>query len=243
MGMKRLAAVLLPLALGLLALACGEANDGQTPLPPAMEATVQAVVAETQTANATVVESDVEGTITARVQATVQALLAATPIPSPTPTGMIPTPTTRPTIFTTITGGAFNTSPAPTRTPSPTATLTATPRPPQLAPCSPAADGTQITAWVNGIQAASAPVSSGSYILLVEQAAGASFTGQMISFKVGDSPAGQTVRWIQGGATELVLSAPGEGLSRLNPGSLAGGPLAQPLPPHVVLGTVFIGDC
>ena len=241
MGMKRFAAVLLPLAF--LALACGDAAGGQTPLPPAMEATVQAVVAETQTAKATVAESDIAGTISASVQATVQALLNATPIPSPTPTGTIPTPTPRPTIFTTITGGAFNTAPAPTRTPLPTPTSSATPRPTQLAPCSPAPDGTVITAWVNNIQAASAPASSGSYILLVEQATGASFTGQMISFKVGNSPAEQTVRWAQGGATELVLSAPGDGLSRVIPGGLAGGPLAQPLPPHVVLGTVFIGDC
>ena len=241
MGMKRFAVLLLPLAL--LALACGDAADGQTPIPPAMEATVQAVVAETQTAKATAVESDVEGTIAASVQATVQVLLAATPIPSPTPTGVIPTPTPRPTIFTTITGGAFNTSPSPTRTPVTTPTPAVTVRPTQLAPCAPAPDGTSITAWVNGVQAASAPVSSGSYILLVAQPTGASFTGQMLSFKVGNSPAEQTVRWAQGGATELVLSAPGDGLSRVIPGGLAGGPLAQPLPPHVVLGTVFIGDC
>ena len=245
MGMKRLAVVFFPLVL--FALACGEAGDVQTPLPPAIEDTVQAVVAETQTANETFAESDLEGTITARVQATVRALLNATPIPSPTPTGTIPNHTPRPTIFTTIIGGAFNTAPASTPTltpaPAPTSTPRATPRPTQLAPCSPAADGAVVSAWVKGIQAASAPVISGSYILLVEQPTGASFTGELITFRVGNSQAKQTVRWTQGDATELVLSAPGDGLSHLEPAGLGGGPLAQPLPPHVLLGTVFVGDC
>jgi hypothetical protein len=103
-----------------------------------------------------------------------------------------------------------------------------------------------VTAWVNDVLAASAQVLTGSYILLVEQPTGTSFTGQTVTFKVGGSQAKQTVRWTQGGATELVLSAPGSGLSRFySPGSsgMTGGPLAQPLPPHVILGTVFVGDC
>ena len=100
-----------------------------------------------------------------------------------------------------------------------------------------------ITAWVNGIQAASATVTSGRYFLLVEQPSNTSFAGQMVTFKVGDSEAKQTVQWTQGGATELILSALGDGLSNFNASGLAGGPLAQPLPPHVVLGTVFVGHC
>ncbi len=243
MGMKQL--VVAFLTLTLLVLACGEAGDVQTPFPEAMEAAVRAVAAETQTNNVNVAEPNLEGTITARVQATVHALLAATPIPSPTPTEGIPTLTPIPTIFTTITGGAFNTAPAsiPTRTPLPTPIATGTPRLTQLAQCSLAADGTVITAWVNGIQAASATVTSGRYFLLVEQPSNTSFTGQMVNFKVGDSEAKQTVQWTQGGATELILSALGDSLSNFNPNGLAGRPLAQPLPPHVVLGTAFVGHC
>ena len=241
MGKKWLAIALLPVVF--LALACGEVGDIQTPLPLAIEATIE--VTETKLGKTTVAESDIEGTITARVQATVHALLAATPIPSPTPTARIQVHSPRATAFTTFTGGDFNTStaPIPTSTPLPTFTPTGTPRPARPSSCSPASDGTVITAWVNGVQAASATVSAGSYILLVEQASGASFTGQMISFKVGDFAAKQTARWSQGGATELVLSALGDGLSNLDPAGLAGGPLAQPLPPHAILGTVFIGDC
>lgn len=247
-GMKRLAAVLLPIAL--LALACGETGSLETQLPPEVQATVQAVVAETQTAGGSISEQDIEATVSARVQGTVRALLAATPIPSPTPTLTLATPTPRPTSFTLGIGGAFNTAPAPTptRTPLPTSTGTppATPPPTRLAACAPAIEGTTVTAWVNGILAASAQVLSGSYILLLEQPTGASFSGQTVTFKVGGSQAKQSARWMQGGATELVLSAPGSGLSRFDsPGSagMAGGPLAQPLPPHVIIGTVFVGDC
>ncbi|MCH7737847.1 MAG: hypothetical protein IH872_10675 [Chloroflexi bacterium] len=247
-GMKRLGAVLVPLLI--LALACGEAGAPQTPLPPALEATVQAVVSETRAANQSTAESDTEATITARVQATVMALINATPIPSPTPTRGVSTPTIQPTGFTTTQGGSFNTVPAPTATRIPTRTPTPSPTllPTRLAPCSAAADGVEVSAWVNGFLAASTRVQSGSYTLLVEQPSGASFSGQTITFKVGGFDAKQTVRWMQGGATELVLSAPGGGLSRLDPAgsgqsSLAGGLTAQPLPPHVILGTVFVGDC
>ncbi len=249
-GMKRLVLVLVPLML--FALACGEADAPSDQLPPAIKATVQAVVAETQAADQTASRPDTESTITAAVQATVRALINATPIPSPTPTGGIPTPTIQPTSFITRQGGSFNTSPAPTatrfptRTPLPTAVVT--PRPTRLAPCAAAEDGVEVSAWVNGRLAATTRVEFGSYTLLLEQPTGASFSGELISFKVGSSDAKQSIRWTQGGATELVLSAPGIPLSRFTPDGpgpspLAGGLTAQPLPPHVVLGTVFVGAC
>jgi hypothetical protein len=89
---------------------------------------------------------------------------------------------------------------------------------------------------------------SGRYELLVAQTSGETFGGRTISFTVGNSDADQTVIWVQGGATELNLTAPGDGLSRLRPGDIdptfpAGGPLLQPLLPHVILGTVSVGDC
>ena len=249
-GLKSLVLVLV--SLMLLALACGEADAPSGQLPPAIKATVEAVVAETQAADQTASQPDTESTTTAAVQATVRALINATPIPSPTPTGGIPTRTIEPTSFTTRQGGAFNTAPAPTATRIPTRTLlptpVATPRPTRLAPCAAAADGVEVSAWVNSRLAATTRVEFGSYTLLVEQPSGASFSGQMITFKVGSSDANQTVRWTQGGATELVLSAPGVPLSRIypdesGPSSLAGGLIAQPLLPHVILGTVFVGAC
>ena len=123
-----------------------------------------------------------------------------------------------------------------------------TPPPTRLAGCSAAADGVQVSAWINGTLAASTLVQSGRYELLVEPTSGASFSGQTITFRVGNSDASQTVVWLQGGATELNLTAPGDGLSRLMPGgfdlpTLTGGPLAQPVLPHIILGAVSVGDC
>ena len=259
--MKRLAAVIVPLML--FALACGDAASTQTPLPQEVAATVQPIAAETQTARPLYTGGpDIEATIVARVQATVQALLNATPIPSPTPTQAAPTPTPEPTSFTTQIGGSFNTAQPPTVTPrpqtsptatpsmqtSPTATPSPTESPGQAVGCNVAGEGLKISAWINGTLVASTLVQSGRYLLLVEQSTGDSFTGQTITFTVGNSTAEQVVTWKEGEGTELDLTAQGSGQSRLVPTgfdlvSLKGGPLAQPLPPHAILGSVFVGSC
>ena len=249
--MKRLAAVIVPLML--FALACGDAASTQTPLPQEVAATVQAIAAETQTASPPNTGGpDIEATIVARVQATVQALLNATPIPSPTPTQAAPTPTPEPTSFTTQIGGSFNTAQPPTVTPrpqtSPTATPSPTESPGQTVGCNVAGEGLKVSAWINGTLVASTLVQSGRYLLLVEQSTGDSFTGQTITFTVGNSTADQVVTWKEGEGTELDLTAPGSGQSRLVPTgfglvSSKGGPLAQPLPPHAILGSVFDGNC
>ena len=260
-GIKRLAVVIVPLML--FALACGDAASTQTPLPQEVAATVQAIAAETQTARPLYTGGpDIEATIVARVQATVRALLNATPIPSPTPTQAAPTPTPEPTSFTTQIGGSFNTAQPPTVTPrpqtsptatpstqtSPTATPSPTESPGQAVGCNVAGEGLKISAWINGTLVASTLVQSGRYLLLVEQSTGDSFTGQTITFTVGNSTAEQVVTWKEGEGTELDLTAQGSGQSRLVPTgfdlvSLKGGPLAQPLPPHAILGSVFVGSC
>ncbi len=259
--MKRLAAVIVPLML--FALACGDAASTQTPLPQEVAATVQPIAAKTQTARPLYTGGpDIEATIVARVQATVRALLNATPIPSPTPTQAAPTPTPEPTSFTTQIGGSFNTAQPPTVTPrpqtsptatpstqtSPTATPSPTESPGQAVGCNVAGEGLKISAWINGTLVASTLVQSGRYLLLVEQSTGDSFTGQTITFTVGNSTAEQVVTWKEGEGTELDLTAQGSGQSRLVPTgfdlvSLKGGPLAQPLPPHAILGSVFVGSC
>jgi len=259
--MKRLAAVIVPLML--FALACGDAASTQTPLLQEVAATVQVIAFETQTASPPYTGGpDIEATIVARVQATVRALLNATPIPSPTPTQAAPTPTPEPTSFTTQIGGSFNTAQPPTVTPRPQTSPTVTPRP-QTSPiatlgptespgqtvgCNVAGEGLKVSAWINGTLVASTLVQSGRYLLLVKQSTGDSFTGQTITFTVGNSTADQVVTWKEGEVTELDLTAPGSGQSRLVPAgfdlvSSKGGPLAQPLPPHAILGSVFDGNC
>jgi len=250
-GIKRLAVVIVPLML--FALACGDAASTQTPLPQEVAATVQAIAAETQTASPPYAGGpDIEATIVARVQATVRALLNATPIPSPTPTQAAHTPTPEPTSFTTQIGGSFNTAQPPTVTPrpqtSPTATLSPTASPGPAVGCNVAGEGLKVSAWINGTLVASTLVQSGRYLLLVEQSTGDSFTGQTITFTVGNSTADQMVTWKEGEGTELDLTAPGSGHSRLVPTgfglvSSKGGLLAQPLPPHAILGSVFVGNC
>lgn len=251
-GMKRLAVVMVPLML--FALACGDAASTQTPLPQKVAATVPAIATETQQTSSPPYTGgpDIEATIVARVQATVRALLNATPIPSPTPTQAAPIPTPDPTSFTTQTGGSFNTARPPTVTPQPQTPPTATPGPTespgQSVGCNVAGEGLKISAWINGTLVASTLVKSGRYLLLVEQSTGDSFAGQTITFTVGNSTAEQVATWKWGGTEMLDLTAQGSGQSRLVPTgfdlvSLKGGPLAQPLPPHAIQGSVFIGNC
>ena len=250
--MKRLAVVMVPLML--FALACGDAASTQTPLPQKVAATVPAIATETQQTSSPPYTGgpDIEATIVARVQATVRALLNATPIPSPTPTQAAPIPTPDPTSFTTQTGGSFNTAQPPTVTPQPQTPPTATPGPTespgQSVGCNVAGEGLKISAWINGTLVASTLVKSGRYLLLVEQSTGDSFAGQTITFTVGNSTAEQVATWKWGGTEMLDLTAQGSGQSRLVPTgfdlvSSKGGPLAQPLPPHAIQGSVFIGNC
>ena len=248
--MKRLGAVLV--FLMLLVLACGNTDTTQTSLASRTETNAQAQDSEPTTTEQTGPNIDIESTITFRVQATVRALLSATPIPSPTPTqsAVAHTRTPQPTSYTIQTGGAFNTAPAPTPTRVATGTTTpgATLSPTRSADCVAAADGVRVSAWVDGLEAGSAVVSAGAYSLLVEQPDNASFFGKMVTFMVGNSNTAQTIAWQQGAATELVLTAPRDGLSHYtpqhtDPPASSGGPLAQPLPPHVILGAVFVGNC
>ena len=250
--MKRLAVVMVPLML--FALACGDAASTQTPLPQKVAATVPAIATETQQTTSPPYTGgpNIEATIVARVQATVRALLNATPIPSPTPTQAAPIPTPDPTSFTTQTGGSFNTAQPPTVTPQPQTPPTATPGPTeppgQSVGCNVAGEGLKISAWIDGTLVASTLVKSGRYLLLVEQSTGDSFAGQTIIFTVGNSTAEQVATWKWGGTEMLDLTAQGSGQSRLVPTgfdlvSLKGGPLAQPLPPHAIQGSVFIGNC
>ena len=240
----------------LLTLACGDTDTPETSVPSSLEATVQALASNNRftTASESGPDFNIEATITYRGQATVQALFNATPIPSPTPTQdvrkVLSTP--EPTSFTIQTGGSFNTAPnsLPTATTvssataAPLPTLSATPPP----GCVGAEDGVRLSALVNGAIVETTIIENGRYSLMVEQNDGTDFTGQTMTFMGGGTEAHQSIKWNQGAATELTLTAPNDDLSKIvtdhNHGArLKGGILAQPLPPHVVLGEVLIGIC
>jgi hypothetical protein len=105
-----------------------------------------------------------------------------------------------------------------------------------------------VTAWVGGVQAASATVQDGRYVLFVDQGAGASFPGKTVTFKIGDLEANESGIWEAGGGDDLDLTAaparapePTPAPSTLLPRSrLRSGVLAQPVPPHVFLGKASI---
>jgi len=67
-------------------------------------------------------------------------------------------------------------------------------------------DGTAVTAWVEGVQAAATNASGGSYTLLIDQG-DSSFSGKTVTFRVGSANADQTATWAQGGGDELNLTA------------------------------------
>ena len=70
------------------------------------------------------------------------------------------------------------------------------------------AEGTTITAWVAGAEAASTSTTGagGDYVITVDQG-DSSFTGETISFQIAGLDAAQTATWTQGGADLLTLSA------------------------------------
>ena len=138
----------------------------------------------------------------------------------------------------------------PTLTPPPTPTFTPQPAPtPQPeAACQPVADGTVVTAWIEGSPVASATVADGSFVLFVDQPEGGSFSGKRVAFKIGGLEADGSAVWTPGGGDQLDLTATAQGLPGRTPSpasSLPGGYsptglLAQPAPPHVFLGTAAI---
>ncbi len=66
----------------------------------------------------------------------------------------------------------------------------------------PAGEGIVVTAWVDGLELARAPLTQGSYVLLAPQPV----TGQTLSFAIGDLPAEETATWTPGGASLLNLT-------------------------------------
>ena len=70
-----------------------------------------------------------------------------------------------------------------------------------------ASDGTMVSAWIDGIEVASATAADGSYALTISEPPGSSFTGKKITFKVGPGTATQTATWEAAGGDVLNLKA------------------------------------
>ena len=235
---------------------------------PDVEATVRAVIGSVQSTPQPTAqpgeEVDLQATIIASVQATVEALRSATPIPSPTPTGApaaqaapaqgtssntSPTPAvtavTAPTLQPTATS-------VPTPTPEPTVSPTPAPAPTLTASCGTVADGTPVTALIDGQAVASAAVQNGAYNIFIDQGDSGQFFGKTVTFKIGTLDASESSNWVQGGGSELNLTASPANASSGQPEPTTGpdtatsvqpregGLLAQRVPPHVFVGTVTI---
>ena len=71
----------------------------------------------------------------------------------------------------------------------------------------PAADGTTVSALIDGEVVASTEATDGTYGLLVAQPPDGAFAGKAIAFKVGDSEAAEKGTWEADGGAELNLTA------------------------------------
>lgn len=241
-----------------VATAVQEALPGSTPNPePDPEATIAARVQATIEA--------LLATPAVPVSAAALSPVASTPVPTPEahptlvvaqdavePAAPNPTPATTPEATTLATPTLGAQPPTPTPNLAPTAINTPVPQPtPTLAlasNCQPAADGTVVTAWIDADQVAETTVTDGSFVLFVEQPEGGSFAGHTIAFKIGGLDADQTASWASGGGDQLGLTATAQPLLAPTPTPLGfgsrryspSGVLAQPVPPHLFLGTATL---
>lgn len=70
-----------------------------------------------------------------------------------------------------------------------------------------AADGTRVTAWLEGVQGpvAETKVSGGQYVIKIVQRGEANYASKKVTFKIGGRDANETFIWEPGGADELNL--------------------------------------
>ena len=176
----------------------------------------------------------------------VQANPTATAVPLPSPTAVtevvaavVPDPIPTATIPPSPTPAPTDT-PTPTDTPVPPPTAMPTPTPPPTATATPPP-----------------PPFDGTFILIVSQPNGETYSGKTVTFKIGERDAAESAIWEQGGVDELNLTASSTAMDTsqsfpLRPsavrmgfhgrGSLLAAPLLQapPLAPHVFVGTASI---
>lgn len=72
----------------------------------------------------------------------------------------------------------------------------------------PVPEGTEVTAWIDGVQVGAGNVTGDQYQVLVVQPEGQSFDDKTVTFQVAGKDVPETAIWQVGGATEVNLSAP-----------------------------------
>ena len=103
--------------------------------------------------------------------------------------------------------------------------------------------------------ATTTPSFDGVFVMTVAQPPGKSFSGKQVEFRIGSLAAAESVEWQVGAVTLLDLTASGMlGLPPfsptvqadaipslvLRPAGLLARPLAQPAPPHIIVGTAAV---
>ena len=95
----------------------------------------------------------------------------------------------------------------------------------------PVPEGTEVTAWIDGVQVGTGTVTGDQYKVLVVQPESQFFDGKTVTFQVAGWDVPETAIWEIGGATEVNLSSPATGqpavTTRPNPQQA---PTAQPQP-------------
>ena len=197
-----------------------EALSGEVPIPPVQVVPIR-TVSESIPAKSLAGEPTAE-----QAPLTVPVATAASPEPTSTPTSA-PVATSAP--VPTATQVPLPTpAPVPQNTPAPVPTPTAAPTPaPGLLPelvsdalpqallvtatinGAPAPDGTLVTAWMKAFRepVAQGMLVDGTFLLIVPQYGSTPFSGETMSFKIGELDAGETAIWQPGAADLLDLTA------------------------------------
>ena len=96
--------------------------------------------------------------------------------------------------------------------------------------------GTQLSAWIDGQQAAGTSVAAGGkYALRIPQVPGQTFTGKEITFRVGPTEAQTKAVWQPGGGGELNIVATTAPPTPVPPPTQPPPPTAPPVPPTPVI--------
>ena len=96
--------------------------------------------------------------------------------------------------------------------------------------------GTQLSAWIDGQQAAGTSVAAGGkYALRIPQVPGQTFTGKEITFKVGPTEAQTKAVWQPGGGGELNIVAVSTPPTPVPPPTPPPAPTAPPVPPTPIV--------
>ena len=105
---------------------------------------------------------------------------------------------------------------------------------------------------IDGQDVAEATAQNGAYNIFIDQGDSGQFSGKTVTFKIGTLDANESSNWVQGGVSELDLTAsPADASSVQSEPTTApdtatsvqpreGGLLAQRVPPHVFVGMATI---